>query len=113
LFKGTQINQSSGTNIVTGDFFKAGGSYRPPDWSTVELNVEELSRQLELPGGIVTSLMRDLYGEGILGEETPTKIVVTQLGKLVYETVGAQGVNHISDLMEPIRQRNADPLAID
>jgi hypothetical protein len=69
--------------------------YTPTLWLKVEIKIDEFAASIGLPPGIVTSLMRDLYNEGIIGEESKAEIGVTELGKLAYETVGEEGIARI------------------
>jgi hypothetical protein len=93
---------SGSHGIVVGDNYgqivttnTARGQYIPSLWLKATIELRTFSEALGLPQGVVTSLLRDLYNEGIIGDESPTEIGVTEVGKLAYEAVGESGISHI------------------
>jgi hypothetical protein len=71
----------------TTNIFNQSGpdQYKPSVWASPSVNLEDLADGMNLPKGVVTSLLRDLYDADILGSQAPGRIEVTELGKLAYE----------------------------
>ncbi|WP_124812099.1 hypothetical protein [Micromonospora globispora] len=80
---------------ITNSAARLQRQYTPDLWHNITIDMEAFSKQLGLPRGVVTSLMGDLFNEGILGDEDGPRVSVTELGRLAYETVGEGGMSRI------------------
>jgi hypothetical protein len=76
----------------------SGVRYSACPWSTFPIQTALLATRVDIVEGILLSLMRDLYNEGILGEAPPHKVTVTELGKLAYDTVGEAAAIQIASM---------------